>query len=59
VGLGNARRAVRFIEMAEKGRSVPGDFVKGYLPIIQMIDDIVAAGPGAVRQLQNLHKRFK
>lgn len=59
VGLGNAMRAKRFIEMAEQGKSVPGDFVKAYLPIIEMVDDLVDAGPGAVRQLQNLHKRFK
>lgn len=59
VGLGNAVRAKRFIETAEQGKSIPADFVKAYLPIIEMIDDIVDAGPGAVRQLQNLHKRFK
>lgn len=59
VGLGNAMKAKRFIEMAEQGKGVPSEFVKAYLPIIEMIDDLVDAGPGAVRQLQNLHKRFK
>jgi hypothetical protein len=59
VGVENAMRAKRFIEMAEQGRSVPADFVKAYYPIIAMIDDIVDGGPGAISQLRNLHKRFK
>jgi hypothetical protein len=59
VGVENAMRAKRFIEMAEQGKSVPADFVKAYYPIIAMIDDIVDAGPGAISQLRNLHKRFK
>lgn len=59
VGPENAMRAKRFIEMAEEGKSVPKNFVEAYFPIIAMIDDIVDAGPGAVSQLRNLHKRFK
>jgi hypothetical protein len=59
VGVENAMRAKRFIEMAEQGKSVPANFVQSYYPIIAMIDDIVAAGPGAISQLRNLHKRFK
>jgi hypothetical protein len=59
VGIENAMRAKRFIEMAEQGKSVPANFVEAYLPIIQMIDDIVDGGPGAIQQLRNLHKRVK
>lgn len=59
VGVENAMRAKRFIEMAEQGKSVPANFVEAYLPIVEMIDDIVAAGPGAISQLRNLHKRVK
>lgn len=59
VGPENAPRAKRFIEEAEEGKSIPASLVKGYFPIIAMIDDIVDAGPGAIAQLRNLHKRFK
>jgi hypothetical protein len=33
--------------------------VQAYMPAIQMIDDIVQAGPAAVQQLRALHKRAK
>lgn len=59
VGVENSMRAKRFIEMAEQGQSIPANFVEAYFPIIAMIDDIVDAGPGAVAQLRNLHKRVK
>jgi hypothetical protein len=59
VGPEKAMRAKRFIEMAEEGKSIPKNFVEAYFPIIAMIDDIVDAGPGAVAQLRNLHKRHK
>jgi hypothetical protein len=59
VGPENAARAKRFIEMAETGKSIPSNLVASYFPIIAMIDDIVDAGPGAVAQLRNLHKRHK
>ena len=59
VGPEKAMRAKRFIEEAEKGNSIPKNLVEAYFPIIAMIDDIVDAGPGAVSQLRNLHKRYK
>lgn len=59
VGIENAMRAKRFAEMAEQGKSVPANFVQAYLPIINMIDDIIDGGPAAISQLRNLHKRFK
>lgn len=59
VGMENAVRARRFIEMAEDGKGIPSNFVKAYLPIIEMIDDIVEAGPAGITQLRNLHKRLK
>lgn len=58
VGIENAMKAVRFVETAEQNKAIPSAFVNGYLPIIEMIDDIVAGGPGAIQQLRNLHKRF-
>ena len=59
VGLENAMRATKFVEMAENGRTPPNQFVKSYLPIIEMIDDIVAGGTAHIAQLRQLHKRAK
>jgi len=59
VGPEKARMATRFIEQAETGQGIPSSMVKGYFPIIAMIDDLVDAGPGAIAQLRNLHKRHK
>ena len=59
VGPEKAMRAKRFVEEAEAGHSIPKNLVEAYFPIIAMIDDIVDAGPGAVAQLRNLHKRHK
>ena len=59
VGIENARRATMFIEMAEQGKSIPKNFVEAYLPIIEMIDDIVVdGGPQGVQLLKQLHKRL-
>ena len=59
VGLENAMRATKFVEMAEQGKTPPNQFVKSYLPIIEMIEDIVAGGTAHIAQLRQLHKRAK
>lgn len=59
VGIENAARAKRFIEEAERGNSIPANFVKAYMPIIEMIDEIVESGPGGIQLLRQLHKRVK
>lgn len=59
VGIENALKARRFVELTEEGKSIPSQFVKGYEPIIAMIDEIVEAGPGAVQRLKQLHKSVK
>jgi hypothetical protein len=59
VGIENAVKARRFVEMTEQGKSIPSQFVKGYEPIVAMIDEIVEAGPGAVQRLKQLHKSVK
>ena len=59
VGIENAARVKRFLEMAEQGKGVPSNFVKAYLPIIEMIDDIVESGPGGITLLKQLHNRVK
>lgn len=59
VGIENAAKVKHFIHMAESGKGIPSNFVKAYLPIIEMIDDIVDAGPTGVQRLRQLHKLLK
>lgn len=59
VGLENAMRATKFVEMAEQGKTPPNQYVKGYAPIVEMVDDIVNGGTAYIAQLRQLHKRAK
>ena len=59
VGLENAMRATKFVEMAEEGKTPPNQYVKGYAPIVEMVDDIVNGGTAYIAQLRQLHNRAK
>ena len=59
VGTGNLMAAKRFLDLAQSGQSIPSTFLKGYMPIIKMVDDIVSAGPTYVQNLRVLHNRAK
>lgn len=59
VGTKNLMLAKKFVEAAKKGESAPSTFVKGYLPVVEMIEDIVEAGPSYVHNLKVLHQRAK
>jgi len=59
VGVENLMRTKNFLDLAKQGKSVPGQFVQGYLPAVKMIDDIVQAGPQYINLLRSLHKRAK
>ena len=59
VGARNLVGTKKFLELARSGNSIPSTFVKQYLPAIQLIDDIVKAGPGYVQMLTSLQKRAK
>ena len=59
VGAENLMQAKMFVKMAKEGRSVPSSYVKGFMPALEMLDDIVTAGPGYVQMLRVLHKRAK
>ena len=48
-----------FIELSRAGRTIPSPMVKAYAPIVEMIDDIVTAGPSFVQLLKVLHSRAK
>lgn len=59
VGTQNLMLAKKFLDLAEDGKSIPSSLVKGYLPAIEMIDEIVQAGPAYVQLLRALHSRAK
>ena len=59
VGTENLMLAKRFLDMSKDGKTVPNSIAKGYQPAIEMLDDIVTAGPAYVQLLQALHRRAK
>jgi hypothetical protein len=59
VGDKNLALTKKFLEQAKDGKAASANMVQAYLPAIEMIDDIVQAGPAAVQQLRALHKRAK
>ena len=59
VGSENMMRAKRAIEMAHQGKAVPAMFVKSFLPLIDMLDDIMMSGMANVQMLKNLTKRAR
>lgn len=59
VGTANLMATKRFLDLARDGKSVPSSLLKGYLPAIEMLDEIVAAGPAYVQTLRALHNRAK
>ena len=59
VGTENVMRTKNFLALAKQGRSIPGQFVQGYIPAVKMMDDIVKAGPAYINLLRALHQRAK
>ena len=59
VGGKNLMAVKRFIDSALSGKSIPSSIVQAYLPAIQLIDDIVKAGPAFVSVLKALQTRAK
>lgn len=49
----------KFLELAKAGKSIPAPMVKAYQPAVELIDDIVTAGPAFTRLLLVLQKRAK
>ena len=48
-----------FLEHARRGQSVPSNMVRAYLPIIELIDEIVVGGPTYINLLKSIQKRAK
>jgi hypothetical protein len=59
VGSKNLALTKRFLQQASNGQGASSGMVNAYLPAIEMLDDIVQAGPAYVNNLRALHKRAK
>jgi len=59
VGSGEMVRAKRAMEMAKQGRAVPAVYMKAFVPLIDVLDDIMRSGMANVMMLKNLDKRAK
>lgn len=59
VGKENIMLTRLFMQYAKDGGAIPSQYVRGYLPAIQLIDDIVSAGPAYINALKALHQRAK
>ena len=59
VGDRNLALTKKFLEAAKDGKAASSNMVQAYLPAIEMLDDIVQAGPAFVQQLRALQKRAK
>lgn len=59
VGKENAVLAKRFVDLALDEKAVPASLVKAYMPAIELLNDIVDAGPSYINSLKLLHKRAK
>ena len=59
VGDRNLALTKKFLEQAKDGKAASANMVQAYLPAIEMLDDIVKAGPAFIQNLRALHKRAK
>jgi hypothetical protein len=59
VGSNNFARAKRALELYKDGKTVPPNMMDAFLPVIDMIDEILASGMANVRLLQMLDTRAK
>jgi len=48
-----------FVQAVKDGRSIPANQAQAYSQIVQMVDDIVQAGPAYVSMLKTIHKKAK
>lgn len=59
VGSENMMRAKRAIEMAKNGKSVPAMYLSAFVPLIDVLDDIMRSGMANVQLLRNIDKKAK
>lgn len=51
--------AYKVLSMTSRGLGIPPRFAQAYRPIMQIVDDIVKAGPGYINLLKQVHNRAK
>jgi len=49
----------KFLDYMREGKTVPAQFAQAYVPIIEIIDDIVQAGPTYINMLKTVRKNAK
>lgn len=59
VGANNFARAKRALDLYKKGKTVPPSMMDAFMPVIDMVDEIMASGMANVRMLQMIDKRAK
>jgi hypothetical protein len=59
VGDKNLALTKKFLSAAKDNKAASASMVNAYLPAIEMLDDIVKAGPAFVQNLRALHSRAK
>jgi len=59
VGNQNYAKAVRALELARQGKSVPASFMEGIRPLLDLIETVMAGSIANTRVLQQLNKRAK
>lgn len=59
VGKENLANTRLFLQQARDSKAIPSQYVQGYLPAIELLDDIVSAGPAYINALRALHQRAK
>lgn len=59
VGTSNFPKAKRALELYKQGRTVPPALMVGFMPIIDMVDEIMSSGMANLRMLQMVNKRAK
>jgi len=59
VGKSNGLKAKIAVDKIQLGQTVPTNIANGYKPAVDMIHDIVKAGPGYINLLKSLHQRAK
>lgn len=59
VGPENLFRAIKAVEIAQKGKTVSPLLMNSYLPAMELLNDIVKAGPAYIGLLKAIHKKAK
>lgn len=59
VGYSNVFMAIKFLELMEKGETIPTSVQKGFKPAIELLVDIIRGGPSYMTALKTLRKQAK